>query len=104
MVLLTVGTCFCVLFCRFPQEWEATSSHRTRNSKDMQFAFSYYYYLLGQKKPLDIGRLFDEMDTDHSGLVCISMVFAVVTMCSLHVRMSIVLFVFVSCCGGLCLH
>jgi hypothetical protein len=33
----------------------------------MQFAFSYYYYLLGATTPVDPAAIFDQMDTDRSG-------------------------------------
>lgn len=50
----------------FPEEWAVTSSHKIRSSDDMQFAFSYYYYLMGVTKNVTIGQVFDEMDTDKS--------------------------------------
>ncbi|XP_060086353.1 N-acetylglucosamine-1-phosphotransferase subunits alpha/beta-like [Ylistrum balloti] len=50
----------------FPEEWAVTSSHKIRSSDDMQFAFSFYYYLMGVKKDVTIGQVFDEMDTDKS--------------------------------------
>ena len=31
---------------RWPNEWNATSSHRLRSGKDMQYAFAYFYYLI----------------------------------------------------------
>ena len=55
------------LFLRFPREWEITSSHKVRSSDDMQFAFSYYYYILGAMTSVDADQVFDEMDTDQSG-------------------------------------
>ncbi|KAK7480398.1 hypothetical protein BaRGS_00028317 [Batillaria attramentaria] len=53
----------------FPNEWAVTSSHRVRSRDDMQFAFSYYYFLLGAVVPVDPARIFDEMDTDFSGVL-----------------------------------
>ncbi|XP_033751371.1 LOW QUALITY PROTEIN: N-acetylglucosamine-1-phosphotransferase subunits alpha/beta-like [Pecten maximus] len=50
----------------FPEEWAVTSSHKIRSSDDMQFAFSYYYYLMGVTKNVTIEQVFDEMDTDKS--------------------------------------
>ena len=52
---------------RFPLEWAITSSHKVRSPDDMQFAFSYYYYMLGATTPVDVAQVFEEMDTDHSG-------------------------------------
>lgn len=57
------------LQARFPKEWEATSSHQVRHSKDMQFAFSYFYYLMGVKKNVTAADVFDEMDTDGSRIL-----------------------------------
>ncbi|OWF50745.1 N-acetylglucosamine-1-phosphotransferase subunits alpha/beta-like isoform X2 [Mizuhopecten yessoensis] len=50
----------------FPEEWAVTSSHKIRSSDDMQFAFSYYYYLMGVTTNVTIAQVFDEMDTDKS--------------------------------------
>ena len=33
----------------FPKEFEATSAHRFRDSEDMQFSFSYFYFLMNEK-------------------------------------------------------
>ncbi|XP_045176047.2 N-acetylglucosamine-1-phosphotransferase subunits alpha/beta-like isoform X2 [Mercenaria mercenaria] len=57
------------LQARFPAEWEATSSHQIRHSKDMQFAFSYFYYLMGVKQNITAADVFDEMDTDKSKIL-----------------------------------
>ncbi|WAR03055.1 GNPTA-like protein [Mya arenaria] len=57
------------LQARFPAEWEATSSHQVRHSKDMQFAFSYFYYLMGVKENVTAAQVFDEMDTDKSRIL-----------------------------------
>jgi len=32
----------------------------------MQYAFSYFYYLMGVKENITAREVFDEMDTDHS--------------------------------------
>lgn len=61
-----------LLFCdRFPKEWDETSSHKIRSSTDMQYAFAYYYYLMGVTEPVTTEQVFDTMDTDHSGLVTV---------------------------------
>lgn len=54
------------LQARFPAEWDATSSHKIRHSKDMQYAFAYFYYLMGIKQNVTAAEVFDEMDTDKS--------------------------------------
>jgi len=52
---------------KFWPYFEATSSHRLRHPQDMQFAFSFNYYVIGVKQAANISQLFDEIDTDKSG-------------------------------------
>uniref|UniRef100_A0A2C9K5A8 N-acetylglucosamine-1-phosphotransferase subunits alpha/beta n=1 Tax=Biomphalaria glabrata TaxID=6526 RepID=A0A2C9K5A8_BIOGL len=54
---------------RFPKEWDATSSHKIRSSTDMQYAFAYYYYLMGVTIATSVEEIFNQMDTDHSGIL-----------------------------------
>ncbi|XP_041367858.1 N-acetylglucosamine-1-phosphotransferase subunits alpha/beta-like isoform X2 [Gigantopelta aegis] len=51
---------------RFAAEWDETSSHKVRHARDMQFAFSYFYYLLGVSEDVSPEQIFDNVDTDHS--------------------------------------
>lgn len=51
---------------KFAKEFEETSSHKFRSPKDMQFAFSYFYYLMSEEVDISIEELFDMFDTDHS--------------------------------------
>ncbi|XP_004844909.1 N-acetylglucosamine-1-phosphotransferase subunits alpha/beta isoform X2 [Heterocephalus glaber] len=53
----------------FPEEFDKTSFHKVRHSEDMQFAFSYFYYLMSAVRPLNVSQVFDEVDTDHSGVL-----------------------------------
>ncbi|KAL4612671.1 N-acetylglucosamine-1-phosphotransferase subunits alpha/beta [Arapaima gigas] len=53
----------------FPSEFDKTSSHKVRHSEDMQFAFSYFYFLMSAHQQLNISEVFDEIDTDHSGVL-----------------------------------
>ncbi|XP_038612406.1 N-acetylglucosamine-1-phosphotransferase subunits alpha/beta isoform X1 [Tachyglossus aculeatus] len=53
----------------FPEEFDKTSVHKVRHSEDMQFAFSYFYYLMSAVQPLNISQVFDEVDTDQSGIL-----------------------------------
>ncbi|XP_035376121.1 N-acetylglucosamine-1-phosphotransferase subunits alpha/beta [Electrophorus electricus] len=53
----------------FPQEFDKTSYHRVRHSEDMQFAFSYFYFLMSALQRFDVSRVFDEIDTDRSGVL-----------------------------------
>jgi len=51
---------------KFAEEWDATSSHQMRSPDDMQFAFSYYYFLISEPLNATIDDLFAEVDTDKS--------------------------------------
>ncbi|XP_072511832.1 N-acetylglucosamine-1-phosphotransferase subunits alpha/beta isoform X2 [Notamacropus eugenii] len=53
----------------FPEEFDKTSVHKVRHSEDMQFAFSYFYYLMSALQPLNVAQVFDEVDTDQSGIL-----------------------------------
>ncbi|XP_037616627.1 N-acetylglucosamine-1-phosphotransferase subunits alpha/beta [Sebastes umbrosus] len=53
----------------FPEEFDKTSAHRVRHSEDMQFAFSYFYFLMSAQQQLNVSEVFDEIDTDHSGIL-----------------------------------
>ena len=52
---------------KFGHEFKKTSSHKVRNSEDMQFAFSYFYFLASEKRGVPIEEIFDRFDTDRSG-------------------------------------
>ncbi|XP_078683763.1 N-acetylglucosamine-1-phosphotransferase subunits alpha/beta-like isoform X1 [Branchiostoma floridae x Branchiostoma belcheri] len=54
---------------KLPEEFDETSSHKIRHSKDMQFAFSYFYYLMSEKEPRNVTEIFDSLDTDKSGIL-----------------------------------
>eukprot|EP01101_Sappina_pedata_P012541 TRINITY_DN865_c0_g1_i1.p1 TRINITY_DN865_c0_g1~~TRINITY_DN865_c0_g1_i1.p1 ORF type:complete len:380 (+),score=93.76 TRINITY_DN865_c0_g1_i1:2007-3146(+) len=54
---------------RFPVEWSLTSSHKFRSSYDMQFAFSYFYYMMNKKRTFDFDDAWDEFDVDGSGFL-----------------------------------
>jgi hypothetical protein len=45
-VLTSMYACMCCM----ASEWEATSRHRFRSGEDMQFSFSFYYYLMNRHK------------------------------------------------------
>jgi UDP-N-acetylglucosamine-lysosomal-enzyme len=55
------------MFNRFPNEWDATSSHKIRSPLDMQYAFSYFYFLMNERENVSIAEIFDIFDTDKSG-------------------------------------
>ncbi|XP_034233894.1 N-acetylglucosamine-1-phosphotransferase subunits alpha/beta [Thrips palmi] len=52
---------------RFPREWDETSSHKLRSPVDMQFAFSYFYFLMSEEVDVTVEELFKSYDTDQSG-------------------------------------
>lgn len=54
----------------FPGEWNATSSHRFRSSKDMQYGFAYFYWLIHRHelRELDLQGMFETyLDTNSDG-------------------------------------
>ena len=52
---------------KFETEFKKTSAHRVRDSEDMQFAFSYFYYLVSERRKTSVAEIFDKFDTDKSG-------------------------------------
>lgn len=54
---------------RFQNEFEKTSSHKIRNSFDMQLAFSYYYFLMSETKDVAFEKIIANYDIDHSRFV-----------------------------------
>eukprot|EP00899_Mesostigma_viride_P014005 jgi/Mesvir1/22605/Mv14053-RA.4 len=44
-----------------------TSSNRFRSEDDMQFAFSYFYFLMSKPRSRTVGQLLEELDVDNSG-------------------------------------
>ena len=64
-----------------PDEFDETSSHKLRSSDDMQFAFSYMYFVVGQKKFVNVTELFAELDTDHSGLLLLLLLLLLLSLC-----------------------
>lgn len=52
---------------RFPEQFEQTSSHKIRHSQDMQFSFSYFYYLMHEMFDPNIEQFIDSFDLDNSG-------------------------------------
>ena len=54
---------------KFSDEFEKTSANRLRSSTDMQYAFTYYYYVMSELEQFDEHRLFDEFDLNMNGLL-----------------------------------
>jgi hypothetical protein len=58
------------LQAKFPAEFAATASHRFRSSRDVQYAFSYFYFLIegGHRMGIDLSVYwYRELDTDMDG-------------------------------------
>uniref|UniRef100_A0A7S2FB28 EF-hand domain-containing protein n=1 Tax=Octactis speculum TaxID=3111310 RepID=A0A7S2FB28_9STRA len=56
----------------FPKEWEATSKRRFRSSQDMQYGFSYFYYLIESLSEKDVDWEYlwaRELDVDNNGVL-----------------------------------
>ena len=52
----------------FPKQFEETSSHQLRSEHDMQYSFSYMYYIIDLPETFDLGSIWYEyFDTDGSG-------------------------------------
>jgi len=53
---------------RWPHLFDATSSHRFRSSHDMQYSFSYFYYLMNAPREFDWETVFNnQLDLDRDG-------------------------------------
>ncbi|XP_052872963.1 N-acetylglucosamine-1-phosphotransferase subunits alpha/beta [Anopheles cruzii] len=52
---------------RFRDEFRITKQHRFRAETDMQYAFSYYHFLMSESRNKTVGEIFDDFDTDSSG-------------------------------------
>ena len=55
----------------YAEEFDCTSSHKLRASDDMQFGFSYFYFMIGERQELNIAETFREYDTDQSGILSV---------------------------------
>ena len=55
------------MYCRFKKQWDITSSHKIRSGNDMQYAFSYFYFLMDSKRNNTAYDFIEEMDIDNSG-------------------------------------
>ncbi len=54
---------------KFKDEFEKTSSNRLITSNDMQYAFTYYYYVMSELEEFNESRLFDVFDLNMKGLL-----------------------------------
>ncbi|XP_054740130.1 N-acetylglucosamine-1-phosphotransferase subunits alpha/beta [Anastrepha obliqua] len=51
---------------KFANEIDITISNRFRSTDDLQFAFSYYSFIMSETITFTVGQIFDEFDTDNS--------------------------------------
>ncbi|KAK3853814.1 hypothetical protein Pcinc_039664 [Petrolisthes cinctipes] len=51
---------------RYKEEYELTSSHHIRLANDMQYSFSYFYFLMSEKNKRATEEIFADFDTDGS--------------------------------------
>jgi hypothetical protein len=59
---------------KWAAEWDETSTHRFRSSKDMQYSFSYYYYVMNRNRAVNVAVdilpfVRDEIDSTGDGYV-----------------------------------
>lgn len=54
------------LWDKFSHELSTTSSHRIRSQVDMQFPFSYFYFLMNDNITIDAIKFIQKFDTDNS--------------------------------------
>lgn len=58
------------LQAKWPKEFDETSSHPLRHPKDMQYSFSYYYYLMHERLEYNFTKIFYQvLDVNHDGLL-----------------------------------
>ncbi len=54
---------------KFQNEFQITSGNKLRSSTDMQFAFSYNYFIMNEIEDFNSSKLFDELDTNMDGIL-----------------------------------
>ncbi|KAJ4457447.1 putative N-acetylglucosamine-1-phosphotransferase subunits alpha/beta [Paratrimastix pyriformis] len=54
---------------RWPAEFASTSSHRFRHPEDMQYSFSYFYYLMEVRRPFNLHEVFSDCDRSGDGFL-----------------------------------
>ncbi|KAK5580536.1 hypothetical protein RB653_000556 [Dictyostelium firmibasis] len=54
---------------KWPKQWDDTSSHSLRHPQDMQYAFSFFYYLINKKQTVDIDKLWKTWDGDRDNVL-----------------------------------
>lgn len=52
---------------KFRTEFAVTKSHRFREKNDLQYAFTYYHFLMSESRNKTLSEIFDDFDTDLSG-------------------------------------
>ena len=54
---------------KFPKEFDQTSTNRFRSGNDMQYAFSYNYFVMNEIAHFNSSKLFDELDLNENGIL-----------------------------------
>jgi UDP-N-acetylglucosamine-lysosomal-enzyme len=54
---------------KFRDEFDKTSSHQLRSENDMQYAFTYFYYIQSEMNNFDANELFQRYDTNNDFLL-----------------------------------
>lgn len=54
------------LYLTFHKEFYETEKHKFRSKNDVQFAFSYYSFIMSKKTKKSVDEIFDDYDTDKS--------------------------------------
>lgn len=52
---------------KFHAEFAITKGHRFREKNDLQYAFTYYHFLMSESRNKTLSEIFDDFDTDLSG-------------------------------------
>lgn len=55
------------MLVRFRKDFAVTKSHRFRERNDLQYAFTYYHFLMSESRNKSVSEIFDDFDTDGSG-------------------------------------
>jgi UDP-N-acetylglucosamine-lysosomal-enzyme len=55
-----------MIYPRFPKEFEKTSSNKFRSSDDMQFSFSYYYFIIHASHRQNVSTFLQSIDIDRN--------------------------------------
>ncbi|XP_055595451.1 N-acetylglucosamine-1-phosphotransferase subunits alpha/beta [Uranotaenia lowii] len=55
------------MLVKLKDEFAITKSHQFREKNDLQYAFTYYHFLMSESRNKSLSEIFDDFDTDGSG-------------------------------------